>query len=269
MSVDVSVIIPTFRRPELLKETVRSALSQERVEVEVFVVDDSPEGSAEKAVAELNDPRVTYRKNPSPTGGKPGVVRNLGWPLATGKFCHFLDDDDLVPKGHYRRVLDVFAQHPDVGVVFGVVEPFGNSVNHSVEHEQKYFGDAARRARSCGRLGRKLGFAARMFFEPTMIVCSTCMVRRECVVALGGFNPEIRLVEDVDFYARAMRRFGALFLDEVTLHYRIGPSLMHSREGDEQIVESYKKMHAKYRETWGRADFLALKVLARSLMRVV
>ncbi len=269
MSVDVSVIIPTFRRPELLKETIGSVLVQDRVQVEVIVVDDSPEGSAEKAVASLADPRVTYLKNPSPTGGKPGVVRNLGWPKATGKFCHFLDDDDLVPIGHYRRIVDLFAQHPGVGVVFGRVEPFGNSVAHSVEHEREYFADAARRARLSGRFGTRLAFGARMFFEPTMIVCSTCLIRRECVVALDGFNPDILLVEDVDFYARAMRRFGAFFFDEVALNYRIGPSLMHSRAGDEKIVESYRVMHAKYRETWGRADFLALKVFARTLLRVV
>jgi glycosyltransferase involved in cell wall biosynthesis len=269
MSVDVSVIIPTFRRPELLKETVQSVLAQDRVRVEVIVVDDSPEGSAAATVASIDDPRVSYLKNPSPTGGKPGVVRNLGWPRATGKLVHFLDDDDLVPLGHYRRMIDVFAQHPDVGVVFGRVEPFGNSVAHSVEHEREYFADAARRARLCGRFGTRLAFGARMFFEKTMIVCSTCMIRRECVVALEGFNPQIRLVEDVDFYARAMRRFGAYFFDEVALNYRIGPSLMHSRVGDEGIIESYQTMHARYRELWGTADFLALKVFARTLLRVV
>ena len=269
MSVDVSVIIPTFRRPQLLRETIASVIGQTGVEVELIVVDDSPEGSAEKIVQSVGDRRVSYRKNPAPTGGKPGVVRNLGWPSATGKLCHFLDDDDLVPEGHYRRVIDTFGKNPEVGVVFGKVEPFGDSVSHSLEHEQRYFSDAARRARSCTRFGPRLAFAARMFFEPTMIVCSTCLVRRECVVALEGFNPEILLVEDVDFYARAMRRFGAHFLDEVTLHYRIGPSLMHSRKGDGPIVESYRRMHRRYRETWGGADFLALKIFARSLLRIV
>ena len=269
MSFDFSVIIPTFRRPLLLGEAIASALGQSGIDLEVIVVDDSPEGSAESVVAGLGDSRVTYLKNPAPTGGKPSIVRNLGWPRATGKLIHFLDDDDRVPPGHYRRVIDAFAEHPEVGVVFGVVEPFGDSVDHSVEHEQRYFADAAKRARACMRFGSKLAFGARMYFEPTMIVCSACTVRRECVIALGGFNPELRIVEDVEFYARAMRRFGAFFLDEVTLQYRIGPSLMHSREGDALIHESYRLMHGWYRQTWGRADFLSLKLFARSLLRLV
>jgi hypothetical protein len=45
--------------------------------------------------------------------------------------------------------------------------------------------------------------------------------------ASRGFDPGIRLGEDVDFFGRAMREFGTDFLDRTTLHYRIGsPSLM-------------------------------------------
>ena len=268
MSADFSVVMPTFRRPAELREAIASVLSQQGVTVEVIVVDDSPEGSAQPTVDAIADSRVCYRKMPVPSRGKPGVVRNYGWPFATGRLCHFLDDDDLVPEGHYLRVKEAFASQPQVGVIFGVVEPF-TSAGNSMEHEQIYFADAARRARSCVRFGPRLAFGARMLFEPTMIVCSNCIVRREYVVALGGFDTEITLVEDVDFYGRAMRRFGALFLERVTLHYRIGPSLMHSRKGDEAIVESYRRMHANYRKLWGTADFLALKLFARGLMRFI
>src|SRR5258706_4723590 len=126
LSTDISVVIPTFRRPHTLTEAVLSALAQDGVTLEVVVVDDCPDGSAGAAIAALGDPRVSYFRNPQPTGGKPAVVRNLGWPRATGRLVHFLDDDDIVPPGHYRAVLEAFAQHPSVGVVFGRIEPFGD-----------------------------------------------------------------------------------------------------------------------------------------------
>ena len=47
---------------------------------------------------------------------------------------------------------------------------------------------------------------------------------------------DLRLMEDVDFFARAIRRFGARFVDRVTLHYRIGPSLMRQGEIDQQVI---------------------------------
>lgn len=117
MSVDFSVVIPTFRRPEPLTAALQSVLSQAGVTVEVFIVDDSPEGSALGAVTALSDARVIYLRNPQPTGGVPGVVRNLAWPWARGHYVHFLDDDDLVPEGHYAAAKAAFEAHPNIGVL--------------------------------------------------------------------------------------------------------------------------------------------------------
>ena len=55
------------------------------------------------------------------------------------------------------------------------------------------------------------------------------MIRRSCAEAVGGFDTRLRVAEDVDFYARAIRQFGAQFIDRVTLRYRIwNASLMHT-----------------------------------------
>jgi len=50
---DLSVVIPTFRRERQLVEAIASALRQPKVSVEVIVIDDSADGSAEAAVASL------------------------------------------------------------------------------------------------------------------------------------------------------------------------------------------------------------------------
>jgi glycosyltransferase involved in cell wall biosynthesis len=269
MTVDFSVVIPTFRRPRELLEAVGSVLAQADAVVEVIVVDDSPEGAAREAIESVRDDRVSYLKNPSPTGGRPGAVRNLGWPRARGSFVHFLDDDDIVPRGHYAAVRAAFERHPDVGVVFGCVEPFGADETQLL-HERAFFADAARRARASRRFGPRWGYAAQMFFCSTLLVCSAGVVRRECLAPIEGFDGQLRLMEDVDFYARAIRRFGAHFLDQVGLRYRIGPSLMHSPQVDGTAVnESYGRMYANYRDKWGVMEFLALKIFARTVLRIV
>ena len=136
--LDVSVVIPTFRRPALLREAIASVRAQTGVEVELIVVDDSPEGSAAAVAGEFAD-SVRYLRNPEPTGGFPSVVRNLGWPLARGRFVHFLDDDDLVPEGHYAAAIAAFEAHPGVGVVFGRIEPFGDAPETQMRHERAFF----------------------------------------------------------------------------------------------------------------------------------
>jgi len=266
VAADVSVIIPTFRRPHELTEALHSVLDQRGVSVEVFVVDDSPEGAAAAVVSDFGDARLTYLRNPNPTGGVPGIVRNLAWPQAAGRFVHFLDDDDLVPEGHYAASCAEFEAYPEVGMIFGRVEPFGEDAE-SVKREKIYFERAERRARSCQRLGQQRAFAASLMFKETMLVCSAALVRRECIAAVNGFDVNSRLVEDVDFYSRIARSFGVLFTERVVLHYRIGLSLIHRPNVQSIIERSYQLMHHNYQRQWGRLDFLAMKLFAKTVLR--
>jgi glycosyltransferase involved in cell wall biosynthesis len=268
MLIDVSVVIPTFRRNQQLAEAIESVLRQEDVRLEVIVIDDCPSGGGEATVAGFRDNRITYLRNPNPTGGFPSIVRNLGWPRAVGRFVHFLDDDDMVPDGHYAAAMAAFAERPGVGLVFGRVEPFGDVDQLQLEHERRFFAEAARRSIGCGRLGSRLPFVAPMLFDLPLLVCSAALVRRECIAAVGGFDPTIRLMEDADFNARVMRRFGAHFLDRVALHYRIGfPSLMHAPEPSpaqlHQQREGRRLMRARYRAEHGALEFYTLAIWAK------
>jgi len=267
---DISVVIPTFRRREFLMEAIDSALRQPDVSVEVIVVDDSPEGSARDAVASLRDPRVQYVQSDTPSGGRPALVRNQGWKTAKARFIHFLDDDDRVADGYYRDAVAAFDSHPDNGVVFGKIQPFSEPDSQALVDEREFFGRAARRTRLWSRWGSRWLMAANLLFMPTLLVNSACIIRREHVQRLGGYDAHIALNEDVDFFCRAIRNFGCHFLDQVVVHYRILPnSLMHGRKGNQKLLESYQRMYARYRETHGGAELLAMKIFARTVLRVL
>jgi glycosyltransferase involved in cell wall biosynthesis len=267
---DVSVVIPTFRRCELLTEAIGSALAQQDVSVEIIVVDDSPEGSARDAVANLRDPRIQYVQSATPSGGRPALVRNEGWKKARGRFIHFLDDDDRVAGGYYRAAVAAFESHPECGVVFGQIRPFSEPESAALEFEQQFFRRAARRTRLWSRLGSRWALAANLLFMPTLLVNSACMIRREHVQSLDGYDANIMLNEDVDFFCRAIRAYGCRFLDQVVVHYRILPtSLMHGRTGNQKLIDSYQRMYARYRAKHGGIELLAMKILARTVMRVL
>jgi glycosyltransferase involved in cell wall biosynthesis len=272
MPTDISIVIPTFRRPQLLAEALASVFRQTGVTIEVFVVDDCPHGSAHDVVAALDDPRVTYIRNPHPSGGAPSTVRNLAWPSATGSYVHFLDDDDTVPDGHYQAVKAVFERDPRVGLVFGRIDPFGECPPEQLQHERLFFAAAARNAARCGRFGRKLAFAGWMVFGPAMLVCGAAVMRRHCVVGVNGFDPQMRLIEDTDFFCRVTRKYGAHFMDRVALHYRIGsPSLMHapdpSPEQRQAERDGVRRVWSNYRRDHGVLEFLALAPFTRMLQK--
>ncbi len=273
VSIDFSVVIPTFRRPSELIEAISSVLRQLDATIEVFVIDDSPEGSAEDAVKGLGDPRVIYLKNPNPTGGVPSVVRNIGWPLAKGMFVHFLDDDDIVADGHYAAVKAAFATDSTIGLVFGRIDPFGNGPAAQLDHERQYFADAARKAALSGRFGSRFAFTGRMLFDKALLVCSSSVIRRDCLARLGGFDPSIRLMEDADFHVRAMRECGVRFLDRTAIHYRVGsPSLMHSPNPTEAQKQGerlgHRQMRVKYRKEHGALEFFALALFTRTVLKI-
>jgi glycosyltransferase involved in cell wall biosynthesis len=274
LSIDFSVVVPTFRRPSELFQAISSSLLQRGASVEIIVVDDCPEGSAEEVVRRLGDPRVVYLRNSSPSGGFPSVVRNIGWPLARGKYVHFLDDDDIVAEEYYATVKASFEANPSIGLAFGRIEPFGNGPAGQLDRERQYFADAAHKAAASSRFGARLAFVGRMLFDKALLVCSSSVIRHKCLVELGGFDPSIRLKEDVDFNLRAMRKCGVIFLDRLAIRYRVGsPSLMHSPDPTAVQKEAerlgHRQMHLKYRKDYGALEFYALALFTRTVLRVV
>ncbi len=265
-NIDLSVVMPTYRRPVLLQDALSSVLEQRDVSLEVLVVDDCPQGSAAAVVAAVGDPRVRYVRNPQPSQGRPAAVRNFGWPLTRGAILHFMDDDDLLPEGLYADALRTFAQHPRIGFVFGSVQPFGEP-SPVLQGEFDLFARAARRAARLQRFGSRRVFAAELLFRDLLFVGGCSLMRRRCVEAVGGFDLGPEIMEDIDLLVRITRLYGARYLQRLALYYRVGPSLMHRPDGVQEIMDrSYAHIQANYRQRFGFTDFYALKVAARTLL---
>jgi glycosyltransferase involved in cell wall biosynthesis len=89
---DVSVVIPTFSRPELVTRAVRSALAQTVHDIEVIVVIDGPDDATRAALATITDARLRVVALPQ-RGGAPNA-RNVGVREARAPWTALLDDDD-------------------------------------------------------------------------------------------------------------------------------------------------------------------------------
>ncbi len=262
-NIDVTTIIPTFRRPLQLVEAVRSALDQEGVSTEVNVVDDSPEGSAREVVEAIRDPRLTYTKRAIPSLGRPAIVRNAAWPLARGRYVHFLDDDDVLVPGTYRAQLAALEANPTAAMSFGCIEAFGDD-EATVRRETRFWRGGAERARRAAKLGR-FAMVATMLFDGAILQNSACMVRKNSLVDTGGFDALMPLQEDVEMHARGTRLHGCVFIDRTVIRYRVNPtSLMRTGNTQALLNDSYTRMQHKYRDTYGYAEYMALKLFIRS-----
>jgi len=90
----VSVVIPSFNRSDVIARAVASVLSQTFNNLEVIVVDDGSDDVLElkKTLDAFGDERISLIQQPHNQGG--AVARNVGVSGSQGEFIAFLDSDD-------------------------------------------------------------------------------------------------------------------------------------------------------------------------------
>jgi glycosyltransferase involved in cell wall biosynthesis len=101
---DVSVVIPTRDRIDLLKETLGSVLVQVDVELEVIVVDDGSTQDVSAVLVQVGDDRVRLLRNDDSMGVS--AARNRGIEDARAPWVACVDDDDVWAPDKLRSQLD-------------------------------------------------------------------------------------------------------------------------------------------------------------------
>ena len=86
-------------------------------------------------------------------------------------------------------------------------------------------------------------------------------------MALGGYNTELDVYEDVDFFTRGIRRYGHVFVDTPVLIYSTGlTSIIHDLHGDTTVIaESNRRAHIRYRGAYGWLEYRSLQVVSKLL----
>jgi glycosyltransferase involved in cell wall biosynthesis len=185
----VSVIVPVYNRERFLRETLESVFALDYEPFEVIVVDDgSTDGSATIAQS-FTQARLLRQENRGPA-----AARNAAIEVARGEFIAFVDSDDVVLPNKLSAQVGYLLDRPDVTATLGRQEwitPPPNAVPDLV------WGDLDG-------------------ITPISIV-----IRREALIEVGCFDPELRGPEDVDLLVR-LREGGYRFLvvPEVVMHRR-------------------------------------------------
>jgi glycosyltransferase involved in cell wall biosynthesis len=95
--INISVVIPTYRRRELLRKCLEALLNQRyaRPLFEIIVVSDGPDketaGLIDEIIHQHPDLRLSLYSLPAKRG--PAAARNAGWRKSSGELIVFTDDD--------------------------------------------------------------------------------------------------------------------------------------------------------------------------------
>ena len=111
----VSVVVPTYNRPDMLRKALTSVLSQTYPNIEIIVVNDAGM-DVQEVIDSLNMAgKIVYVRHEE-NRGLP-AARNTGIKRATGKYIAYLDDDDIYYPNHLETLVN-FLENSDYKVAY-------------------------------------------------------------------------------------------------------------------------------------------------------
>lgn len=202
MTLEVSVIIPTYNRCALLLEAIDSVLAQSTQSFELIVIDDgSTDGTAEHLKGIAKSIRFEGIEHCGP-----GAARNRGVALAGAPLIAFLDSDDLWASTKLERQLAFMNANPDCAIsqTNEIWIRNGRRVNPGLRHRKRSGDIFIYSLRTC------------------LISMSAAMIRTDLFRSLTGFDESMLAAEDYDLWLRILIDHEAGLLDEPLVTRRGG-----------------------------------------------
>jgi glycosyltransferase involved in cell wall biosynthesis len=200
----VSVVIPVHNGERFIAQSVEAVLAQDHEPIELIVVDDGSTDTTAEIVARYPQVRYVRQDNAGPS-----AARNTGIEFSSGDLLTFCDCDDVYRKGKVSAQVRYLAAHPETSCVLVRHETF---VEPGTEPP------------------------AWITMDDTGVQVQSAMVRRAVIDAIGGYNADYRLTENMEWLGR-MRAANLRIdvLDEVLVDRRLhGTNLSYERKGLQQ-----------------------------------
>ena len=205
--------IPFWSDVGLLSEALASLVRQTDPDWTAVVIDDaSPEDGAAAVVAELADPRVTYRRNEVNLGLAGNFNRCLATPGTD--VVAILHADDVVEPAYVSTVRRAHADEPDAACVAPMataIDALGRPIDTIVDRTKR-----AMWPRDDRHLLR--GDAALARIMHAFFVYTPALSYRPALLPDGWFDGRWRQVMDVDLIARLLFEGGSILLDRTPVY---------------------------------------------------
>lgn len=216
----VTAIVPTYNCAEYLPRALSSVFSQTYDNIECIVIDDGSTDETSHILERYHDRiRLLRQKNSGAA-----AARNLGLEYARGSLSAFLDADDYWHPTKIQKQVNVFLGHPSLALVSCGLQ------NQTGDPSQVLLAEGA--GRPCSSTDVSIYDDFITVFRNPYLGTPTVMIPTALGHELGGFNEELPVGEDVDFWLRACygRPYAHISQPLAYIHLRTG-SLTDDDEG--------------------------------------
>jgi glycosyltransferase involved in cell wall biosynthesis len=232
MSVNtmVSVIIPTYNRPQLLEETLTSVKNQSFQKWECIVVNDGKDERTEKMVRKIMEEDNRFRFFQRPGNFKKGACgcRNFGFMKSSGKYIQWLDDDDLLSRDKLEKQVHYLeekgSQNYFVTCDWDYLWP-GKKFNPIRIVDEEYI----RPKDFFNRIRSKMSF-----IPPHCYLTPRCMI-----LSAGLWNSDLLINQDAEFFTRILINSERLYhVENCHVLYRTHDMGRISERGGNEVFDS-------------------------------
>jgi glycosyltransferase involved in cell wall biosynthesis len=185
----ISFCFTTYKRHDYLKDTLESVRRQTYSNFEVIVSDNDPEQSGRVVLEGMNDSRFKYFPNNENLGMKKSFNKSLE--RSSGDFVVMIADDDPVYFDMLETLVELYNNYPGYGMYMGGADWFCTNPKvaslyklhvgtNSLLSDQRELNDI----QTFSKEQYFLDFFAFTIFPSYL--WSTCMVKRDILVRMGG-----------------------------------------------------------------------------------
>lgn len=220
----VSVLIPVYNVERYVSAAIESVFSQDYPSIEVVAVNDGSTDRSREVLARYEGMiKVIDQQNRGAA-----AARNRALNEANGDYVLFFDGDDLLKDTHVSALVKATAAAGSSTISFSPWARFWQE-----NPTEDFPARAARDAAGVDWLISEWRTAFPML-QPGMFLLPRALVERT-----GAWDERLTLIDDFEFYSRAISRCGGMrFASEAGLYYRSGvPSSLSGKKG-RRAVES-------------------------------
>ena len=236
----VSVIIPTYNRELLIKESIQSVFNQTYRPIECLIIDDGSTDNTVKIVKDFidqnTDDTFEIKLIKQDNFGAPSA-RNNGIKNASGEFIQFLDSDDLLYPNKIKDQVSVFQKQAKIDGVYG-------NWHHGTKESHVLI------------KGEKWEDTISQFYGGKVIANFSMLLKRKIVDKIGPWDTNLRRNQEIDYFLRGALAGGNFeYLPKLT-------GLWREHDGDRIVTSSGAISALVFHDKW-IAEFQRLNVFTK------
>lgn len=245
MSPKVSIIITTYNRQELLKETIDSILAQTFSDFELIIIDNYSKFDFLEFINLFKDSRIKAFQNKN--NGLIAINRNFGISLASGTYISFCDDDDLWESNKLEQQVQLMDQNPKVDMCCTASSFINRKVTKSALRQMISSLNAF-------VLSINLIPAKYILMVMSFITHSSVIYRKQTSLEVGPISddPDINTIIDFDYYFRISLTQRIYFLNKKMVQYRLHDNQVSYKD----VSKTKRKANDVVMSYWDRLDLI-------------